>query len=164
MDKYGKLIETLETPHSVVYSIISSYFDDPVMTKVKVNSNIAFYAARAPSFMLREYRYLIALVTDNKAPIGDQAKLSEIPWVSFQTRTLEEDWRLKTIEWSDKSDQKYKEIIKQIRREEDTFYYRTSKYPIEIALLTPKKTFPSYQPEGTILRALETFQTVIIFN
>jgi hypothetical protein len=166
MSFYGHILDTYEDPHQEVYGLISEYFDDMNMTKVEVQNNFAFYAARAPAMMLREFRYIIALVPDDALPLRSSKKLSELQWINFQTRTLEKDWRLSPQKWSDKTDPKFRKTITQTRRdmETDTFYYAAEKLPIEIALLTPKKTFPTYQTQGTFMRALETFQTVIIFT
>jgi hypothetical protein len=166
MNTYGKIIDGFESPNMEVYSLIANYFDDPTMTKVKVVNGYAFYASRAPAMMLRDFRYIVAIVKDDSQPPRATAKLSDLEWVSFQTRTLEDDWRLSPTKWSDKNEDRYKLPITLTKRDHDTdtFYYSCQGLPIEIALLTPKKSFPSYQDKGTFMRALETFQTVIVFT
>ena len=165
MANYGKLLNGFANPKYELYALISEYFDNPLMTKVKVEKNFSFYVAKIPTMMLRESRFIIAIIRENNLPIGTTERLSEIPWESFQTRSLEEDWKVKPISYSEKNDKKYQSSIKLNRRDynNDIFYYQSDIYPIEIALLSPKNSFPTYPSEGTIKRALETFQTVIVF-
>lgn len=165
MANYGKLLDGFSNPKYEIYALVSDYYDNPLMTKVKVEKNFCFYVAKIPTMLLRESRFIIAIVRENNLPIGSSERLSEIPWDSFQTRTLEEEWKVKPFSYSSKNEQKYQSPIKLHRRDYDTdiFYYRSDVYPIEIALLSPKNNLPSYPSEGTIKRALETFQTVIVF-
>lgn len=165
MANYGKLLDGFSNPKYEIYALISDYYDNPMMTKVKTEKNFCFYVAKIPTMMLRESRFLIAIIRENNFPIGSTERLSEIPWESFQTRTIEEDWKLKPISYSNKNDQKYQSPITLNRRDYNTdiFYYRSNVYPIEIALLSPKNSLPTYPLEGTLKRALETFQTIIVF-
>lgn len=166
MEKYGKFIDNsdfyLPTPENEIYTTIAMYFDNPEMTKIKSDVNFSFYATRISSLLIHEKRYLIALLPEDFYPMGTKKRLSELKWVSFQARTLTEDWGLKPIKYSQKTEEKYLTPIKLVNKDPDyTYYYRCDKYPIEIALLTPKSAFPNYSENGSLLKALETYQTII---
>lgn len=163
MEKYGKLLDSFENPQTEIYNIITSYFDNPLMIKVKSDRNLAFYAIKSSSNLLKDARYLIALTPEDGIPIGTPKSLSDINWVSFQTRTLTEDWKVPTHKYTDKETGPWNTPIQLHHKDANYTYYYRCQYPIEIALLTARTSFPNYPDKGTIDKALETFQTVIAF-
>ena len=163
MEKYGQLLDSFETPQMEIYKIISSYFDNPIMTKVKSDKGLAFYAVRTTSLMLKDSRYLIALLPEDGVPLGQKTPLASLNWVSFQTRTLSEDWKVPIHRYSDKEEGPWDIPISLHHKDANYNYYYRCRLPIEIELITPRTSFPNYPQTGTIAKALETFQTVIAF-
>jgi hypothetical protein len=79
-----------------IYNQLVDYLGDVVMTKLgtKATSDGTFYGlyyCRVGCMLCVENRYLIAIVAnDESIPVGTQMYLSNLQWVSFQTRIIED--------------------------------------------------------------------------
>lgn len=161
---YGELLGTYDPEKDIVYSEISNYFNNPLMSKVKDVSNYSMYISKVHCLLRKDYRYIICFVPVDKYNVGNKLHLSDLHWISFQTRTLTETYEELPYH-------KYKPIrnnfsnieIKILEKDNSKFTYTCKDLPINITLLTPNKS-SFYQDKGCIAAALETYNTILNFT
>ena len=146
-----------------VYSVFINYYGDLTLRMIKNESGWAVYATRVYSG-LNSYRYIFVVV-----PVVGQypanVQLSQLDWVSFQTRTTEELHDTPTTHLS--LDENRKQILSDkitvISRDTNQTEYITNRLPIKIRLIheQKKKNHLQYPDSATLYQALETYQCVI---
>lgn len=159
MLKYGSIINDIPEDKKI-YSIISEYYDNPIMTKLENNDNFGIYIAKMPGLLINEHRYIFAMILNDKLPIGTRQKLSDIGWDVFQSRITDKIYQLKIHNYEPKRTSKYTIPIKKYNSDEDNTFYNCE-LPVDIILIHPKKNFIKYPENGTLAAALETYRTVI---
>ena len=166
MIKYGELLNNEFDPIKVnTYNIFVSYFKDPIMTKIKNVDNCSMYITRIHTMVGNTYRYLIVLVKLDDKQNGFEKLMSECYWLSLQTRTLDDIHNLKPYIYYPKRLPALLVDINIKTRDEEQSIYTCDVYSIMLILLHTKKNFKfQYQDKGTILNALETYQTIIYFT
>ena len=86
-------------------------------------------------------------------------------WKSLQTRTLEDHHNIKPHKYKTELKPPLNQKINIISRNEKHSTYSTEKYPLIVTLLHTKKNHRyQYNPTGTIINALETYQTIVHFK
>lgn len=143
------------------YDILVEYYDNPTLYKIKDDENISVFGIRVPSLLLNENHYLICTcpITKNNA-----LPLREIPWLSFQTRTNDNELysHLPKIQYKMKKDAKFKLPLEIVSRDTKVSSYKTVKEtPLEVSLLHVKGIEYEYANEGNLQTALETYQTIL---
>jgi hypothetical protein len=144
-----------------IYDIFSQYYDNPLLYKIKSENGVSIFGVQLPSLLLNEKRFLI--VTFNGG-FFEQQRLRNIPWTTLQVRTLtnnNEYNHLPIFKYKRKKFAVYNQPLKVTTRTKDITHYKTKKLPIEVSLLHTKGLEYEYPNEGTLISALETFQTVI---
>jgi hypothetical protein len=163
---YGEPIDDFSPERIQVYQQFCSYFENPIMTKVKDDDKFSTYAVKLYCLLSKECRYLIAIMYRTIDVIGTQTRLSDIEWISFQTRTLRESFKCSTHSFIVNSLHEFSTSAierKEVTKEASS--YIALSLPIIVTLLhTKNKTAESYQKSGTVMLALETFETVITFQ
>jgi hypothetical protein len=132
------------------------------MEKMKQTSNQTIYGVEIPSMLMSEKHYLLATI--NKSMEAIALPLSEIFWDSLQIRTFPASTVLHKF-------QKHKFIVKrepiyysklQIKnRDKKISTYTSDLSGVEISLLHTKDLEFEYPNEGTLISALETYQTIV---
>jgi hypothetical protein len=165
MSEYGQEINPFYDPNKDnVYESFSDYFNNPILTKIKNVDNYTVYMTRIHTMIGNSYRYLILFVDIDTDMLKTTKNMKELEWISLQTRTLEDDHDLKqhTYQVSQKPPLNQKIHVK--TQNEKQSVYHSENFPLVITMLhTRKNNHYQYQPTGTIISALETFQTVINF-
>lgn len=129
--------------------------------------NSDMFGVRIESYLLKDRRFLIVMVPkDDSVPYFHPKKLSDLMWTVLQTRNLvEEDEildRLPAIRYEIKRDAFEGYMIRcENATEEVTSYEVQPHLPIKVHLLHRKKGKFEYSENGTILAAIETFQTLL---
>ena len=163
MATYGKVLYNPEIDS--VYSAITIFFNNPTMTKIKDVDNYSMYMSKTYCLLSNECRYLIAFVDKNNFDVGSFENLINLNWVSFQTRTLNDKHELQSHSYNPKRGGILDTTIYRNEKNEKTSVYNCDSLPIKITLLhTPKMTVNDYQDKGTIISALETYQTIVNFT
>jgi len=148
-----------------IYNVISNYFDNPILTKIKEDENHSIYGARIKSLLSAEHMFLIAIKPKDNFENGHTLKLKEIDWVSFQTRVLDQPFNLSGHQYSIKKIEPYLTPINLTNRTSEASNYSCSLFPnIIITLLHKKKDSYEYSDKGSLLLALETYKTIITFK
>jgi len=147
--------------YQYIYNLISEYYENPLLYKIKDEENHSLFGAQLSSFLLNERYYIICStsLTQEKTMF-----LKDIPWTSFQVRTLTDDKYsdLPKIKYRIKKENKFGTPLRLISRNTNISSYKTSlNLPLTISLLHIKGLEYEYSNEGTIQSALETHQTIL---
>jgi len=159
----------------MIYARLIQYFQDPVLYKTSKDyaeskQPLDVYAVRVESMLLKDRRFLIAMVpVDPAVPVGTGQRLSTLRWRVFQARSLiEEDPHLDPLPVMQYEVQR--ELLQDIslHREDmndDLTTYRVHPpLPIKVHLLHKKKGPYEYSAEGSLLAAVETYQTLVCLD
>jgi hypothetical protein len=142
-----------------IYPLFTHYFDNPRMTKIKDIGEYSMFLTKIHALLGVEFRYLIVFVHKLEA---NTKFLSELKWVSLQTRTLKDDHNLPFHSYAPKRNSELDKKIELKKKDETQYTYSVDKLPIEIILL-PKEKGPDYNRTGSVINALETYQTLVNF-
>jgi hypothetical protein len=166
MSEYGQVINPQYDPRkNDIYKAFSVYFENPILTKIKNVQNYSVYMTKIHSLLGNAYRYLILFIDNDYQDIGNTKNMDSFEWVSLQTRTLEEQHRLKQHLYTIKKNAPLTQKITVKTQDEKQSVYTCETFPLIVTLLhTRKNSTYQYQPTGTIVSALETFQTIINFD
>lgn len=166
MAEYGQVINPQYDPSkNYVYKAFCDYFGDPVVTKIKNVHTYSIYMAKIHAMLGKSFRYLILFVDHDNNPNRFEKRMSECEWISLQTRTLEDRHNIKPHSYQVRKTPELSQKIHIQNRTEEQSVYNCESYPLTVTLLhTRKNNRFQYQPVGTIVSALETFQTIINFN
>lgn len=166
MSEYGQVINPQYDPtKNHIYEAFSAYYNYPTLTKIKDVQIYSVYMTKIHAMLGNAYRYLILFIEKDFEPNGTTKPMEDCEWVSLQTRTLEEQHRLKPHIYKAEKKPPLDQKINVISQDEKQSTYNCEKFPLTITLLhTRKNSTYQYQPTGTIVSALETFQTIINFK
>lgn len=160
---YGELVDK-NWKDNDFYNIINDYFNSPIMLKDKDTENYSIYICKLHSLLSVEKRYIIVITLKDDNKIGDNIPLKNIKWVSFQSRTMTNRNKLQSHKYSVKRTDRYNIPIYETSKDKKAVYYRCEGYnDIVITILYTENT-KHYQSKGTLVNALETFNTIISFN
>ena len=143
-----------------IHTLIYSYFNNPIMTKLEDKDNKSYYYTKIYAQLLNSYRYLIVITEENDEPINKRKYLKNINWISLQTRALKKNYDVPTINYNGSLLDEY--FIKVLNRNKMYTTYSSKDFPnIQIhALITSSNIF-EYPEEATISNALEKYQTLL---
>jgi hypothetical protein len=165
---YGTKIDYYNSEQEDIYTIISNYFNDPVLTKVDNDTHYSTYVSQSKNALMSIYkRYIVVIVLKDNKQLGTNINLSELRWKSFQTRTFINNYNIKVSEFEHTpSNNPHHEIVLKDRNERYCMYSCLD-LPIYITLLLEdwedNQSCNRYQNKGTLTQALETWKTVISF-
>ena len=168
MAEYGKIIDEFASINENIYQYFYEYFKDHLMSKEKnVDNKYSVYVSKLYCLLNKDCRYIIILTEIDDNPIKSKINLSNLVWISLQTRTLssEEYDDLESHGYIPKNQGPLTNKIIRTEYNKDASTYKCEKFPIIITILGNKnKDAITYRNEGTIIEALETWQTIITFN
>lgn len=148
---------------------ISDFFNGVYATKTSTNGKFSFYHAKIEECLLCiENNYLVIVVVDDYNSIGHEEYVSNLQWVSFQTRTmnnspkkLESQKQIK-LEDDSRMIKFLNSKISSIEKKSDRQVYSCENIPIlKIELLFAENE--NYADTGTIKSALDTWNCVLYF-
>ena len=164
MAHYGELLNTFDPIKDQFSTYIDTYLNHPSLTKIKNVDKHSVYMVKTYCLLSNFCRYIIPLVPEDNNAIGAKMKLSNLSWVSLQTRTLEDRHDVDSHSYNPKMEGP---LVAKITRKNigaNMSTYSCESFPIEVHLLHKKKDVQSeYQPNGNLISAIETFQTIITF-
>jgi hypothetical protein len=156
---------TYDPTKNHVYEAFVDYFNNPTMYKIKNVKEFSMYIVKIYAMLGNAYRYLIAFVPRDFEPLGTKKLFQDCEWVSLQTRTLEDQHRIPAHSYTAGLIHPLDQKITVQDRSMERSLYKAEKFPLDITLLNTRKNhLHQYHPTGTIISALETFQTIITFN
>lgn len=153
-----------------IQGAIVKYFGDAVVTKVKqtphthYKPSYSLYYAKIGCMLCVEDRYIIVVVEDDPYPLGSQEYLSQLNWISFQTRTIDKPpAQLKTQQVKSVLHSLLTDRIRLTEKKQDRNVYMSHTLPVKIELLYTGED-DSYSESGTIQSALDTYNCVLTFT
>lgn len=149
-----------------IYALITEYYDNPILYKIKNMNNLSMYAIQLPCFLLNEKRYLIALINQDDNPFNYGQYLKDLRWKTLMIRSLEDEnlQSLPIHNYSIKRDDKYKIPLKIKSRNNDISIYECNLGLIEVSLLHTRNNEFEYPNEGNLVSAFETFKTLLYWK
>ena len=166
MTQYGQLINPDYDPKkNDVYKAFYDYYSNPLMSKIKNVEIYSMYMCKIHAMLGNAYRYIIIFVNKDTEDIGYTKYLRDCQWISLQSRTLEEQHKLPSHNYNVKKTPELNQKIYIMERTEKESTYNCELFPLIVTMLnTRKNNMYQYQPTGSIISALETFQTIINFK
>ena len=161
---YGEIVDDYNPQDDYIYSVVTSYFQHPSLTKIKNQDNYSMWACKIYTLLANQFKYIIAFThIDHSTPMGTIEPLKDIKWVNLQTRTLTENIKCNIHSYTPSYDTPLKASINRINVTKESSIYSCQSFPtISINLLhNNKKDKNTYQNEGTIVAALETYETIL---
>lgn len=166
MAHYGQTLNSGYDPaRDNIYQLFSHYFENPRMVKIKDIGKYSMYMVKIHALLGVEFRYLIAFVPNNGLPNGDEKFLNQLNWESLQTRTLTDEHKLPFHSYNPRRLPDLDKRITLKNNDNSQYIYSVEKLPIQIILLPVKNNSQSlqYSPTGSVVPALETYQTLVNF-
>ena len=161
---YGELIDDGYNPYEI-YPYFVKYFKNPVMTKIKDQENYSMWACKIYGLLSKEHRYVIVFTDKDLHPVSFEQTLENLHWINLQTRTLTENLNCKVHSYIPSNDTPLRKNITKVAVTNATSSYSCADLPLSIVLFhTAKKDKNSYQMQGTVVAALETYETSISFQ
>lgn len=162
---YGEMIDTAYDPTlDEMYAAFTFYFANPTMTKIKDVQGTSMYMAKTFCDLNNQCRYIIAFVPQDDNYTGTTEKLSEFRWISLQTRSLPDKHNLPPHSYFPEAKGPLMAMVYRINKTDEASTYSCDKYPITVTVLHTESGINAYQDRNAIIRALETYQTIITIN
>jgi hypothetical protein len=150
-----------------VRNAIAELFDGFIMTKTQQFQTFGIYKASVESQSGNEQKYIVAIIpNDQQYIIGSNFYLKDLNWVNFQSRSTDDtlnefaNYNLKPQQYSIKKDNILFDKIKLGGELETKHIYIPDNLPITVELIL-KKSDQTFAQEGTVISAIQLFQTVI---
>lgn len=167
-------LETIGNMKQKIRNAIRDLYSNIIMTKTHdvLTHNLSVYKAVVePLTSGPDVKYIVAIApnTSFKIDIGTQVKLSEIDWINFQTRSTMNpekefnDLFLQPQRYQVPQDNILHDRIKCVNELDTKWIYNSQNIPIQIEVLIQKEN-ENFAQEGTIIGALELFQTILTLN
>jgi hypothetical protein len=160
MIQYGEPLESFDPDKDIMYKAFDDYFNHPTMTKVKDINEHSMYISKMACLLGNECRYIVCFIEIDDLPIGTKEKLSNMRWLSLQTRSLSERYDLPCHGYQPRRDCSLGAVINRTEVTADASTYSCEVFPLVVTLLH-KKGENDYQSRGNIVAALETYSTII---
>lgn len=163
--KYGELIDSgidpIKTP---VYRLITAYFKNPKLAKLKDVGNYSMYVSKNDASAGLEFRYLIAFTSSDSEPVGNVEFLENLNWVSLQTRNLKEDYQVPIYAYIPTRLPGLDKKIDLIKKDDRQYTYTTQELPLYITLIPNATQSVEYQKSGSVVQAIETYNTILTWK
>lgn len=164
MAQYGEFIDTNDIDRIQAYTLFYTYFDNPEVSKIKDEGIYSIYAARVRTFLAREQRYLFVFIKKDNQVVGHREKLSNMYWDVLQTRELTDMYDVPVFKYEIKRTENYATPINVVDKKTDMFVYDCPNFGFQVRLLFGKNQSRVYQDRGNVGAAIETYNTVFVFN
>jgi hypothetical protein len=169
----GNPIPSLSSPQSSLSSknvgrdirkVLTNYFENPLLRKLKFENGMYTYGVRLGQPVLLGYRYLFVLFPESYVNknnhLRDEIMMSMIPFEFLQTREIKEFYNLPVTNYKQEVKSEYMIPIHVKQENNQMSIYETELKDFEVTLLQDKYKKP-YQPNGNLLKALETYNTIV---
>jgi hypothetical protein len=162
----------MSDPKQMLRQAICDIYRNPNMLKTNVSGPYSVFKAPVEGLTGGSYKYIVAVVPyQDHIPVGGQASLVGLPWVSFQTRQTDQpalefgEVRPKPTPYSIPSDQKSPvfDIINMVLDDQTKFIYMAETLPIKVELIKLRASDVAAQ-KAMLMSAMEAFKTVITFT
>jgi hypothetical protein len=154
-----------------VRAAISEIYEGFILTKTQNSGSFGIYKAAIQSLTSGDTKYIAAIVfNDTHSPLGTMCPIEDLKWVSFQTRTTTNPrvefsgFPLKEQQYAIKrSNSILWDKIKLATENDNKFIYIPDHLPLTVEILKLKES-DTFANEGTVISAIELYQTVLILE
>jgi hypothetical protein len=162
----GQLVDPDYDPYKDhIYSIFSEYFENPSLVKMRDEKQFSMWMTKIHALLGTEKRYLILFVKKDNLPEGTAKNMDSLRWESLQTRTFSQNYNLPYHRYQPRNLRELNQQIFMTENNDAFATYNTVQYPIIVTLYHSKKGNKyEYQKQGTIVNALEQFQTNVTWQ
>lgn len=161
MAHYGQIIDDTFSPESDEFSKhFVTYFNQPRMHKIKDVGSYSVYMTKTYCLLSKYCRYIIAMVGTDGMPVGNTETLDRLNWVSLQTRLLADKHNLPSHSYNPTRNTPLNVVINREEKTDKYSKYSCKEFPLEVILLNEDND-KQYQDTGSLIAAIETYQTVI---
>ena len=150
-----------------VRNAIAELFDGFIMTKTQQFQSFGIYKASVESQSGNEQKYIVVIIpNDQQYIVGSNFYLKDLNWINFQSRSTDDtlnefaNYNLKPQQYSIKKENILFDKIKLGGELETKHIYIPDNLPITVELIL-KKSDQTFAQEGTVISAIQLFQTVI---
>jgi hypothetical protein len=164
MASYGQLLDAYHPQNEQMFKDFNEYFNRPAMIKIKDVDKFSVYMSKTYCLLSSLCRYLVVFINKDQMPIGTQEILENLSWLSFQTRTLPANHDLPPHSYTPRNLHPLNVPIVRTSMTDEVSTYSCESLPLTITLLNVKSGSSAYQEKGTLISALETYQTIISVN
>ena len=166
MAHYGQLLDAGYDPtKDNLYKLFAQYFNNPIMTKLKNVNGYSMYIAKIYALLGIKHRYIIVFIPEDNHSIGTQEYLENLHWSSLQTRTLTEEHLLSPHTYIPSRFPALNKKITLIKYDKKQYVYSVEDLPLIVTLLPSDKSKGiEYNSSGSLVAALETFQTIVSYQ
>jgi len=160
MTTYGLVIDE-QVESNALLDYFDEYFNHPTLYKIKdIDTSYSLYMVKIYCLLNNQCRYIVMVVPYDTNPIHFPMALYGSDWVSLQTRELSENHKIPSHSYQPSNFAPLNKKINRVEQTENMSTYICDEYPLTIKLIH-KKGLNEFQSRGTIITALETYQTVI---
>lgn len=164
MARYGERLDYGFDPlRDDIYPLFTSYFENPRMRKIKDINSYSMYMIKIHALLGIEYRYLIVFVSKDDNIVGNEKFLGELQWESLQTRTMTDEHNIPFHSYLPRRLDGLDKKISLLHKDANQYVYKVEELPLKIVLL-PKTKGLDYTNSGSVVSALETYQTLVSFS
>jgi hypothetical protein len=165
-------------PIQQIRNDVSNIFKDFILVKTNQFDDYSIYKAKVDCLLcVGGIRYIVAIVKNDNNIIGSHIPIQNLNWIVFQTRYTNKEDELKNINIPAKTysvpkntclNDKIKKWIdinntNRDKNLEPKVIYKPENLPLTVELLKMKDS-DSFSDSGTVLSALELFQTILILE
>lgn len=161
MAQYGEILDDYEPELDAMYQGFADFFNNPTMIKIKDVDEFSMYMSKTYCLLSAKCRYIITFTPKDKKGLDTFESLNTIRWVSLQTRTLEDYHHLPPHAYNAKRGGILDVEINRVKTEKPASTYSCEYFPFTVTLLHTKKGPSEYQDKGTVIAALEQYNTII---
>jgi len=163
---YGQRVDTGYDPvREDIYPLFTQYFNNPTLTKIKDvkhhTEEFSIYMCKSSALLGIEYRYITAVIYKDDNDINFKQKLSSLPWITLQTRTLPDEHNINVHSYIPSRQPSLMLPINLYKKTKEQFLYNVEGLPLQISLICKTGDDNEYAPKGNIINAIETYQTII---
>jgi hypothetical protein len=138
------------------------------MVKTMQSGPWGVYKAPVATLLSGDYKYIVCIVQNDSVPLGGVIPLAKLPWTIFQTRSTVNmaqemgNYNMKPQGYAIPPGRKslIYDKIKMINETDTKWVYLSDNLPVKVEVLKTKQD-EWRAPEGTIIGALELFNTIV---
>lgn len=155
---------------SDVYGAFVDYYGDLPLKMIRSENGYDIYACKVSSG-LSQNRFIFTVVYNSQAKesftplVSEVSSLNKLNWISFQTRTTDDNYDVPTVNHYSTPEKKYKlpDELNVITRDREITKYSCASLPISINLVHDSRKNNMYQYPDTckLYQALETYNAVV---
>ena len=172
MAEYGETFEVQVAPRIAKdrkidkssRDMLCTYFDNPIMYKIKDVDDRSMYMCKLYCLLSRECRYIVTIVDKDPFQVKKPYRLNTQEFYCLQTRTLADNHSIPNHNYNSRIMGPWRAKIERIGTTDEACQYECAELGLNVDLLLNGEIPEKYQAQGTLHNALETFQTIITKN